>query len=308
MNLLRSLQKNWLAKLLSLLGAIAIWAVVMSDENPVVVVSYTVPIETQHLQDGLLVDGVPDSVQVKLRGPRNSILDINPSALKAYINLEGVKQGQESVPVKFTPPPGFVIESMSPNDVRVTIDQYVSKEVTLGAQPLGKVPDDVVIKGVTFTPERVTVAGPRHLVDQVAYALIQVNVADRKANFTAVDEVVLLNMKGQTVSGVTVTPRQGQALYEIDKVKGERKVLVVPNLVGTIPNGYILQNVEVEPKEIDVTGTDQVLANVTNIRTQDVSLNGTTSSYSREYELVFPEGVSSTMKKVMIHVRVEPQS
>ena len=42
------LKRNWPAKLLSLLAAIVMWFFIMRDQNPVMEVTYTIPVQAQY--------------------------------------------------------------------------------------------------------------------------------------------------------------------------------------------------------------------------------------------------------------------
>ena len=50
------LKRNWPAKLLSLLAAIVMWFFIMRDQNPVMEVTYTVPVQVQNLSSGYIVE------------------------------------------------------------------------------------------------------------------------------------------------------------------------------------------------------------------------------------------------------------
>ena len=49
MRFLHNIQDNWVAKVLSLLGAILLWFFVMKEQNPIVDASYTVQVHVQNL-------------------------------------------------------------------------------------------------------------------------------------------------------------------------------------------------------------------------------------------------------------------
>ena len=44
-----SWKKNWGIKILCLISAIIVWLYVMRDQNPVIEVAYTVPVQVQNL-------------------------------------------------------------------------------------------------------------------------------------------------------------------------------------------------------------------------------------------------------------------
>lgn len=60
------LKRNWPAKLLSLLAAIVMWFFIMRDQNPVMEVTYIIPVQVQNLNSGYIIEDAPDVVRVVL--------------------------------------------------------------------------------------------------------------------------------------------------------------------------------------------------------------------------------------------------
>ena len=95
------LKRNWPAKILSLLAAIVMWFFIMRDQNPVMEVSYTVPVQVQNLAANYIIEDAPQYVRVTLSGPRDTIINLKSENLKAYIDASGVSTGQNNVTIHF---------------------------------------------------------------------------------------------------------------------------------------------------------------------------------------------------------------
>ena len=48
MRFIHKIQGHWMAKILSLLGAILLWFFVMKEQNPIVDINYTVPVPVSY--------------------------------------------------------------------------------------------------------------------------------------------------------------------------------------------------------------------------------------------------------------------
>ena len=70
------LKRNWPAKILSLLVAIVMWFFFMRDQNPVMEVSYVVPVQVQNLAANYIVEDAPPSVPVGVGGPRDTMINL----------------------------------------------------------------------------------------------------------------------------------------------------------------------------------------------------------------------------------------
>ena len=288
------LKHNWGMKLFCLFCAIGMWVYVMKDQNPIIEMTYTVPVQVQNLDPNYLVEGVPTEVRVHLRGPRNAIFDINPSVLKAYVNLKNAHVGQENIAINFTAPTGTFIDSMTPENVTVTVDEYMVKELQVQAQPLGTVPNDIAIKESKIMPTTVTIAGPAHLVSKAAYAVIRINLDKHRESFTEVGEILPVDTSGNVVEGLTVTPKGAQIQYDLERIRMEKKVPVQPSVVGNVPVGYTVKRVVVEPKELTIVGKESILNGIDGVKTIDIPVNGATGSFTGNYSFVLPEGVTTS--------------
>ena len=300
------LKHNWGMKLFCLFCAIGMWVYVMKDQNPIIEMTYTVPVQVQNLDPNYLVEGVPTEVRVHLRGPRNAIFDINPSVLKAYVNLKNAHVGQENIAINFTAPTGTFIDSMTPENVTVTVDEYMVKELQVQAQPLGTVPNDIAIKESKIMPTTVTIAGPAHLVSKAAYAVIRINLDKHRESFTEVGEILPVDTSGNVVEGLTVTPKGAQIQYDLERIRMEKKVPVQPSVVGNVPVGYTVKRVVVEPKELTIVGKESILNGIDGVKTIDIPVNGATGSFTGNYSFVLPEGVATSTDRVVVKVEIEP--
>ncbi len=300
------LKHNWGMKLFCLFCAIGMWVYVMKDQNPIIEMTYTVPVQVQNLDQNYLVEGVPSEVRVHLRGPRNAIFDINPSVLKAYVNMKNARVGQENIAISFTAPTGTFIDSMTPENVTVTVDEYMVKELQVQAQPLGTVPNDIAIKDSKVMPTTVTISGPAHLVSRASYAVIRINLDKHRESFTEVGDILPVDSAGNVIEGLTITPKGAQIQYELERIRMEKKVPVQPNIVGQVPTGYTVKRVVVEPKELTIVGKESTLNGIDGVKTIDIPIHGATSSFTGGYSLVLPEGVTTTTDRVVVKVEIEP--
>ena len=180
------LKRNWPAKLLSLLAAIVMWFFIMRDQNPVMEVTYTVPVQVQNLDSHYIIEDAPDVARIVLSGPRDTIMSIKADNLRAYIDASGVKPGQNNVTINFTPPAGMNLVEVKPDNIIINVDEYAEKTIPVEIVPIGKFSDDIALKSVTIVPKEVTVSGRKQQVNAVSKVVMKVNVAGQTKNFSAV--------------------------------------------------------------------------------------------------------------------------
>ena len=193
------LKRNWPAKLLSLLAAIVMWFFIMRDQNPVMEVTYTIPVQVQNLNSGYIIEDAPDVVRVVLAGPRDTIMSMKSDNLRAYIDASGVKPGQNNVTINFTPPVGMNLVEVKPDNITINVDEYAEKTIPVEIVPIGKFSDDIALKSVTIVPKEVTVSGRKQQVNAVSKVVMKVNVAGQTKNFSAVSTLEAWDTAGNVL-------------------------------------------------------------------------------------------------------------
>ena len=298
------LKRNWPAKLLSLLAAIVMWFFIMRDQNPVMEVTYTVPVQVQNLKDNYIIEDAPDTVKIVLSGPRDTIISMKADNLRAYIDASGVKPGQNNVTIGFMPPSGMSLVEIKPDTITINVDEFAARKIPVEIVPIGKFSDDIAFKSVTVVPKEVTVSGRKQLVNAVNKVVMKVNIAGQTKNFSAVSTLEAWDVSGNVLD-VHINPNQGQAQYELNLLRKDKAVPITVPTVGAVLDGYEVKSVSVTPTQLTVTGREEMIDSVTEIQTEPVDLTGATKSIQGNYNLVLPSGVNSNTTTV--HVKVDIQ-
>ena len=298
------LKRNWPAKLLSLLAAIVMWFFIMRDQNPVMEVTYTVPVQVQNLDSHYIIEDAPDVARIVLSGPRDTIMSIKADNLRAYIDASGVKPGQNNVTIGFTPPAGMSLVEVKPDTITINVDEYAERKIPVEIVPIGKFSDDVALKSVTIVPKEVTVSGRKQLVNAVNKVVMKVNIAGQTKNFSAVSNLEAWDVSGNVLD-VHINPNQGQAQYELNLLRKDKAVPITVPTAGAVADGYEVKSISVTPTQLTVTGREEMIDSVTEIQTEPIDLTGATKGIQGNYNFVLPSGVNSNVTTV--HVKVDIQ-
>lgn len=298
------LKRNWPAKLLSLLAAIVMWFFIMRDQNPVMEVTYIIPVQVQNLNSGYIIEDAPDVVRVVLAGPRDTIMSMKSDNLRAYIDASGVKPGQNNVTINFTPPAGMNLVEVKPDTITINVDEYAEKTIPVEIVPIGKFSDDIALKSVTIVPKEVTVSGRKQQVNAVSKVVMKVNVAGQTKNFSAVSTLEAWDTAGNVLD-VHINPNQGQAQYELNLLRKEKAVPITVPTVGTVAEGYEVKSTSATPTQLTVTGREEMIDSVTEIQTEAIDVSGATQTVQGNYNLVLPNGVNSNTTTVRVKVEIQ---
>ena len=301
------LKRNWPAKLLSLLAAIVMWFFIMRDQNPVMEVTYTVPVQVQNLNSGYIVEDAPDTVRIVLTGPRDTIISMKSDNLRAYIDASGVKPGQNNVTIGFTPPAGMSLVEIKPDSIIINVDEYAERKVSVETVPIGKFSDDIALKSVTIVPKEVTVSGRKQLVNAVSKVVMKVNVAGQTKNFSAVSNLEAWDTAGNVLD-VHISPNQGQVQYELNLLRKDKAVSIAIPTVGTVADGYEIKSISTTPVQVTVTGREEMIDSVSEIQTEPIDVSGATASIQGSYNLVLPSGINSKSSTVQVKIEIQKKA
>lgn len=301
------LKRNWPAKLLSLLAAIVMWFFIMRDQNPVMEVTYTVPVQVQNLSSGYIVEDAPDTVRVVLTGPRDTIISMKSDNLRAYIDASGVKPGQNNVTIGFTPPAGMSLVEVKPDTITINVDEYAERKIPVEIVPIGKFSDDVALKSYTIVPKEVTVSGRKQLVNAVNKVVMKVNIAGQTKNFSAVSTLEAWDVSGNVLD-VHINPIKGQAQYELNLLRKDKAVPITVPTVGTVADGYEVKSISVTPTQLTVNGREEMIDSVSEIQTEPIALTGATATIQGTYNLVLPSGINSNTSTVRVKVEIQKKA
>lgn len=238
-------------------------------------------------------------VEVQFRAPQDLLNAVVAEAFVARIDLS--EYDMERAPE----PQALEVEvralndeieiiSVEPETVRVEIDRTDQRTVPVEVD-VGVVPDGLEIDTPETSEDEVQVRGPASIVARVdrAVALVSIDgsgidVVDRPVDVVAVD------LAGQPVGVgiIEVSPQAVSVSVDVQAVEETRTVSVRPELTGTPAPGYALQSLSYDPEVVTLQGLPEALADIPDVRTQPLSIDGLAEDETFEAELVLPDGVT----------------
>ncbi len=305
--------RGWSNWLLAFLLAVMVWMVAEVQANPNRTQRYPfpVPLEVRHLAPGLDVSSpLPKSVEIYLRAPQ-SVWDtiISTRNVRAYIDLEGLGPGTYTVPVQVEVPAHPVrIVDYNPREVEVTLEEYISKEIPVTIEIQGDPATGYRFLPMKVTPPKVTVKGPKHLVEQVDAVKTRLYVQDLRSTLERWLSLQAYDAQGRPVEGVVLEPKQVYVVLPVEQLGGYREVSVRVHLKGQPAPGYYVSNIEAVPQVVTLFSPDQskILEIPGFVETEPVDITGITDDLEVWASLVLPEGVQVVGdNKVLVRISVK---
>ncbi len=168
------LTHNFWWRVLALLIAVAIWAVVASE--PELASFVTVPVEYRNLPDDLEMSSLPvETVTLELRGPAGELSGINDGRSPSVVlDLSDITPGVHRVSIGTADvrlAHGVRLIRAIPSEVRFEFDHRLTRTVPVKARFTGEGLHGYVVGSYHVQPAQVQIVGPARHVEQVASAL-----------------------------------------------------------------------------------------------------------------------------------------
>lgn len=183
-------------KIVSVIIAILLWFMVVSGKHQVV--ELTVPIQIKNTPNGLTSYQDVDVVSVNVEGPAKLISGLSNKDIVLQLDVSDFHVGETNkgiLPTDFKTPLGFKILDISPNNVLITMDRLIKKEVGINARTLGDAATGFEVESIVFNPKKVEVIGSESIVNKIENIdIVPINLSEKNADFTTA--VKAINMKG----------------------------------------------------------------------------------------------------------------
>ena len=317
----KRLTVNFGLKILAFFIALFMWLIVVNIDDPVTDKTYTgIPVQvineevvTSANRTYQIVDDTQE-VSVTVTAQRSVLNDIKAEDIVAIADMKEMSLGtQIPIEVKIE---GYKYDSAvsNPRNLQIQIDDEAKNNFPITPTTLGTVREGYVIGELKANPEKVTIRGPKTVIDSINRVVAEVDVSGLSsdtevearlvlydANNNVIDQSLLANNLGKEGLTVEVT------LHQIKSVKVELDTSMV-----TAADGYKISEISVEPQEVRISGSKSALARVTEISVPASALTAVNLTQRTERSIdisqYLPEDVSlvdENADNVVVTIAVE---
>ncbi|MBC8015239.1 MAG: hypothetical protein H7X79_05785 [Sporomusaceae bacterium] len=300
-------KKNLTAKIIALIMAIVLWVYVMNEQNPPVETSMEVALEVRNLSASMIATDIPESVRVKVRGPRSLIIALSNKDIKSYVELKDLASGRNTQKVNAVIPTSLELVEVSPEKITFQLDTVTSREIPVEGRIIGKPAPGLALGQITYSSLTAVVKGPSQILSTVAKVAATIDVSDKAADFALIAPLVPVDENGKQVEGVIVSPGNQSISLAIVPVVHKKIVDVRPNIVGVLAKGVLLNQISINPERIEISGNDKVLEKTDIIFTEPVDITAITKDTTVDVKLQLKEGILSTKNSVTMNISIAKQ-
>ncbi|MDA8233321.1 MAG: CdaR family protein [Clostridia bacterium] len=302
-------RRNVSIKVVSVLLAVLLWVYVGNLQNPTVDrMVPNVPLEHRGLPGQLAVSTIPAAVQVRVQGLSNAINNFSPRELKAHVNLEEVKPGVNWLPVKVTGvPSGLRVATVQPEQIKVEITTIGRKQIPIHVEYHGETALGFGVTKPVLKPEVVVLRGPVEKLDQVARAIVTVELQGTKSELVEYLPAQLVDSKGRVTDSrvVQFEPKVIEVRVPVVKTLLTREIPVKVLLQGEPAPGFRVERIVASPVRVVASGEEKILKELREALTLPVSIAGKDRDFTVEAGLEIPAGVTFDRTKVQVEIKLK---
>lgn len=296
-------KKNLIRFLISVLIAFSLWIYVVTVISPESEDTfYNIPVvlnnESVLSDKGLMLtsEDAP-TVNLRLRGNRTDLNNLKTSDITVVADLSKVNEAGSqtlSYNVSFNGA-DFEILTQSPSHITLEVTEWASKEVGVEVVYTGTLGLDYIAykHEASLDYETVTLTGPKAVVDQVAKAVIEVNLDDKTETISESYRYTLCNEDGEPVDVASLKTNVAEIslTLRIQRVKEIALLLEVKYGGGaTAETTTITMSDEV----LKITGSENLLEDIDSITVGSIDL----AQIGEDQTLTFPIAVQAGIENL----------
>lgn len=309
-----TLTNNLVIKLLSIPLAAIIWIIIINIDDPATTRTLSnIPIEFLNEDAIASLDKVYDveegnTVTVSVKGKRSVLDRIKYTDIHVTADLTQMTPFNKIELVASCPKFDYVnLEfSTKPKMLTVNLEDKETKQVKINVEQIGEAASGFSVGSVESKPNLMEVSGAKSVVRKIAEARVSVDINNASESFKEENLIPkVYDEDGKEVDSSRLKFSSSSVSVKVN-IQRTKTVPIEVTTEGTVGNGYEIMKVEFEPGQIEISGTDNVLKEISSIPiTIDVS--NAKGNIEKEIDLLkeyLPNGVVIVGNMTSIAVKI----
>ncbi len=314
--------KNFSLKILSIIGAILLWGIIVNIYDPntgVTISNVTVElINSESLTDRgytyEVVDGSKISVYVS--GPKSIIADIKASDIVATADLSNISVFADYVDIDVKiEKDGKLLQNVEVTPkttaVELNIENRVTQSFDVKVEMIGTGASGYVVINDTISPTTIKVTGPASSVQKIAQVKAVYDISDATSDISDTAPIVLYDDDGNTIVDTQLELSKQEVRFSAN-IGYSKEVNIVYQTSGTPAQGYVFKGIEAEENVATIYGNVQAVNSISQITIPETVINIDELSSDRQYKIwlsdYLPSGITvASANYVNVKVIIEKE-
>lgn len=321
------LTQNMGLKIAAFIFAVLVWLIAVNIDNPVrSVIIRNVPITVVNgevvTNKGKTYQILNDvqTVSVTVYGKRSVLSNLDSSDIVVTMDLSEMEVSTYLVPLS-AQVQGLSEQELAsitkievnPKNLQLKIEDSIKSSFPIYVSAIGTPRDGYVVGTMTTNPEKISIGGPESLVNSIARVVAKVDVSGKSEDATLPAELLIYDGNGNVMDDSMLSNNLGEEGLSVNvQMLRSKDVKLNFDMTDTSAEGYICTGWSCEPETIQVCGTREVIATLSQITipATAVKLEGADSKQEVTVDITpyLPAGVSlvdESANNVLLTVTIE---
>lgn len=304
--------KNILLVLISFILATVIWMILSNNINPLIHERVSVPIEIRvdsELSDAGRSFSLPTEnqrVTIDYYVRQDDVGKVSANDITAYVNI--LEDVSDFVDINYVYDDKRKLMhnlSFDKEKVYVTVDDMAHKSLKVSYTLKGRLANEnLAVAYVSVEPSELFVNGPATEVDKVSKISFEIDVSGKDQNYTGNARPLIIDANGNLLTkDLTLSSNSVNYIVSINSTK---TVSFTTSTTGNVAAGYSFAGITVNPSNITISATNDILSMVQAISIPSIDITGLTENKEIEYNIVeiLPRGTKNVSNNKVITVTV----
>lgn len=266
-----------------------------------------VPVEVYYDRENLVVSGVPETVDVTLKGAKSLLINAkNQRDFKVYVDLSdpAISMGDRTVTFKISDLNEKLVATIDPEYAEVNVQERVTKEFSVEAEYNSSLLEEGYTAGQpTVSPQTVKITGAKDAIEQISY--VKANLEISKGLNETVNSKATVKALDRDLNKLDVTIEPSSVAVSLKVSIPSKTVSIAPKQTGKAKDGIRITSISVDPKEVTLFGSETSLEKIDEINLP-VNISKIDGDTELELDLNKPDSVQKmSLGKAQVKIRTE---
>lgn len=275
---------NLFTKILSIIGAIFVWLLIMNIDDPYKTRNFVVQVEMTN-EDALhsvnkvyeVIEG--STANVSVRGKRSVVDDLESDDISATADLSELSDvNAVAIRVRLKKNVSSDVALECNQVLKVSLEDMETKQVKVTVDTEGTPAEGYSVGECAARPNVIEVTGGGSVIDRISSVRVTLNVNGASQNFMKMLEPVAYDKRGNRVTSSTLSFSDTEVKVRA-KLLQNKTIPVKVKVSGKPAKGYEYVETSCLPEEIEIAGSEKKLANISEI-VIPIDITGLTSTSS----------------------------
>ena len=297
--MINKLKNNSKIKIISLLSAMVLWMYVMAIVDPEETklfenVPVTITNKNELNEKDFVIYPEKDlTTNIYVTGKLSNLKKVTKDDIDVYGQINNPMEGNNEIYLKVSTSQRVNYDFKNPVMI-VTLEKIISEDRSIKVDITGSGKDNVDNVMLEDNIDKISVSGPRSLVNEVKRVIGTVKVDGKLNDFSQSIKLEPVDVNGKVVEGVKL---------EKDSVSANITLLTqktVPITLKLYDNTESDVNYTMSQNTVTIKGKKDIVDSINNIETQPVNLSEILPGISKDIYLQVPSGITIETKYITI--------